>query len=480
MPALKPTSVAGGVAAMSIAAMLARLAGLGTQWTLGFFFSHDDFIQLSFILAIQTLIAGLKDGGTGKYLVQTGNYDGMAYPAMRFTLGVNAFAIILALGIAPYIAKNIEGSEIVSLLLPIFLTIPLQSIASIHQARLRINREFRKIAYIETLSSTIQAVSTVIMAVLSMGVYSIVYGTIAGSVSQFIFYRVSSGGITRATSATANDFKNLFQSCKWIMLSSGAIALALRGDILIVGLSEDTARIAFYTFGTQLVFSTLSLFGSSLQTVILPTFSRLNGNTPELSSKFNEVGTTMARFSIPMLSLAAAFCPTAVHILWNGKWDNAAIVIQFFLLAYCFKMPAAVSGVLMEATGNWQSRFSTLMVESLIMALSAIALINNTISFTAAVAIAATGRAASGIIQILWAASVTTISARHLLISIAAESGSYLLIALSSIVLSQATSTNNLLYTSVVPSIAIAVIFALKNKPSAHRSIFAQKATALI
>ena len=131
-------------------------------------------------------------------------------------------------------------------------------------------------------------------------------------------------------------------------LTALASALTINGDYLAISLLQSKELLGVYFFGYQLSLALVALVTSSLDTVMMPTFSALGGEPSRQTELFMRgirllaVASTFACFG---LALAA---PALIHGLWAGKWDEAIPVVQILSLAMPVRLMIPLCRAMLE------------------------------------------------------------------------------------------------------------------------------------
>jgi O-antigen/teichoic acid export membrane protein len=95
------------------------------------------------------------------------------------------------------------------------------------------------------------------------------------------------------------------------------------------------------------------IFGSGIRSVLLPSFARLNHDRDRQEVAALSSIRIFLFIAIPTCGLAAVVAPGLVHVLWQGKWDGAGIVVLALLLSLPFGLALYIARSLLEARGGW-------------------------------------------------------------------------------------------------------------------------------
>lgn len=351
--------------------MFAKLGSVLSQWVLGLVLYPEDFAILAAVLSFQVFISSLKDGGVGKYLVQTQNYERNAYHASAFALVLNIFALLVAIAIMPLYQKSTGFNELVWLLLPILLLMPIQSAISIYQAKLRIELRFKEIAWVETISQGLQYAIIVILAFAGFGVVSTVLGICFAALFQIIAYKIKTGALISSEQFTLAIFKFYFKKCLWIIIAAIGMGLALRGNIMVLNFHPDKSGVGTYFFGYQTAVAATIIFTASFQVVVVPIMRKLIELPTEIVNLIRDYEYKILKICVPLCVLSSVLAPYLFHHAWGGRWDDAVIVFQAVMLTAPVKLLASIYGLYLEAKGMWARRAAWIFVDGFMLTCSA-------------------------------------------------------------------------------------------------------------
>lgn len=138
------------------------------------------------------------------------------------------------------------------------------------------------------------------------------------------------------------------------MLTALASAITVNGDYLSISLLQSKELLGVYFFGFQLSLALVALVTSSLDTVMMPTFSTLSADTKRQTDMFLRaarllaIGATFACFALVVAS------PAGIHALWGGKWDEAIPVVQLLSLTMPIRLMIPLCRAMLEARGEWR------------------------------------------------------------------------------------------------------------------------------
>lgn len=339
----------------TLGTLTSKSASFGAQLVLGWALEKEDFALYAIAISWSTAAFALRNGGTEKLLVQSGGkYDEYASACFKIGLAFNFFILCTLLLAAPILASYYQSPSLQTLIYIIGLSIPLNTVSMIFQARLSSELRFGELARLTIWSAVLRHGSMALFAVMGFGAMSFVLPLLLITAFEALGGWYLIGRWPPYRKLTFPLIRHILSNTRWIMLTTFAGMLVLNGDYWAISLFKSKETLGVYYFGFQLTFSLAVLFGNGVEAVMMPTFSRLSSDTYRQTAAFHRAvrlvvfGATLVSFS---LVLGA---PALLHFLWAGKWDGAIVVVQLLGLSLPIKMAMPLGRSLMEGRGEWR------------------------------------------------------------------------------------------------------------------------------
>ncbi len=330
-------------------------ASLIAQLVLGWLLSKEDFALYAIAISWSTIVMALRNGGTQRLLIQKGtHYADLAVMYLKFALlfNVGGFAILMAA--APVLSGLYDSHALQVMVWILGLSLPLSTAAMMFQAKLSADLEFAKVSRLIILSSLARHGSMIVFAWLGLGPLSFVLPLCVVALVETALGWYWAKCWPPSRSLTWPAIRGIFQDSRWVMLTALASALTINGDYLAISLLQSKELLGVYFFGYQLSLALVALVTSSLDTVMMPTFSALGGDPlrqTELFMRGTRLLAVASTFACFGLALAA---PALIHGLWVGKWDEAIPVVQILSLAMPVRLMIPLCRAMLEARGDWR------------------------------------------------------------------------------------------------------------------------------
>ncbi len=358
--------VTSGMLWTTFGTLASKFASLGAQLVLGWVLSKEDFALYAIAISWSTIILALRNGGTQRLLIQQGSrYEECATVFFKIALLFNGFGFLVLALVAPGLSSLYDSPELTRMLWIIALSLPLNTVAMVFQAKLSSDLNFRKYTQLNIWSAILRHGSMVGFALMGLGPLSFVLPLIIISLFETMggWYLVGTWPPNRPL--TWQGLSVVLRDSRWIMLTTLAGILAINGDYLAISLLQSKEILGVYYFGFQLTFSMAILFTNGVEAIMMPTFSHLEHDQERQKIAFFQavrvltLGATLTCFAL--VPAAAAF----VHTLWGGKWDNAIPVVQLLALSLPIKMVMPLCRSLMEGRGEWRLVSTLLLADGI-------------------------------------------------------------------------------------------------------------------
>ncbi|MBV1929199.1 MAG: oligosaccharide flippase family protein [Gammaproteobacteria bacterium] len=334
-----------------------------TQLVLGWLLVPNDFGLYAIAVSVGIFVGMMRNGGVEQVLIQKGkDFSEILPTAASYSLSFNILAMLAFLAIAPTVSNIYDDSRLLNMLIIMSLVLPAGTPAVLYRAKLSIDRRYKELALLKTTSASIRQIMVLVFALNGYGVYSFVLPMIIEVLIEVII-----GYYYTRISVTPLRFdlavvKNLFLSCKWMMLASVMLGLATTGDFFLLGLFISKEQLGIYFFGLQLVVAVSTVFSTAIQGVMLPALMPVVNDPKKFTESYTQALSKIFFISMPLAVVLSASSQPIIHWAWNGKWDEAINISQIMFLGMPFWLMVFLSRSSLEALGLWKKRLAYLGV----------------------------------------------------------------------------------------------------------------------
>lgn len=349
------SSVMRGVTWLFLASLIAKIMGIATLYVTGLLLSKQDFALYAIAIAWGEILGFLRNGGMHKILIQRGRSFKWLFPdVLTLSWGINVFWLLVLVAAAPFIAESYGAPEVLALLLVIALSIPAWTIGTLLQSKLAIDRRFGVLSTMSVYSALVRNGGIIALAFLGFGPMSFAIPLVAAALFETLYLYFKTGVSCRPKMPRLRMVRPLVRDSAWIMFGMLAMALAVNGDYMVIGILEEKEILGVYFFGFQLTVAIFTMITRSLWAVLTPSFASMNTDRSRQEYAFLRA-LEMSALMIFFISLAmTAVAEPLVHWVWSGKWDEAAPVIQIIAATAIPRVVSPLCRSLLEARGLWR------------------------------------------------------------------------------------------------------------------------------
>jgi O-antigen/teichoic acid export membrane protein len=180
-------------------------------------------------------------------------------------------------------------------------------------------------------SSVIAGSVSVVMAISGMGVWSLVFGTLASSFVQMILY----WKLSEWTPELAFNFlilRQMITFSRWVFLEAILVWLINWFDSVAIGHYLGVKDLGIYRVGSTLIAFAANIIFNPIVPVAFTLFSRLQSDPSELKKVYIKLNKIIASAAIPFgIGIFLLAKPIALVVL-GEKWTGAEIVIAFMAI----------------------------------------------------------------------------------------------------------------------------------------------------
>lgn len=340
----------GNAAKWNIAAeIIAKLIAPITTIVLARILAPEIFGIVASITAITSLADLLTDAGFNAYIVQH-QFDSIE--DQNRTVNVcfwSNFAISVVLYFVIFFfrydfSKLVEASGYETALAIAALVIPLTSMSSISMAVMQKKLAFKKLGIIKIICKVIPFLTTIPLALLGFGCWSLIIGTLVGEVASFLLCFIF-GDYRPRFQYKFKIFREIFSFTSWAYLESILEWLLKNGVILFLGAIYGAYYLGLFKNGTtiilQIITAVYALYGNVYKSAI--------AKYQNDDKKFKEIFLTFQRYttliSIPLAVGVFLYRDFVTFVLLGEEYAEVSLLIGLW----------GLTGSLSIAFGNFYS-----------------------------------------------------------------------------------------------------------------------------
>jgi O-antigen/teichoic acid export membrane protein len=286
-----------------------------------------DFGLMAVAMVAIDVLLSITDFGMIPALVQQKDVQSSHYNA-AWTIGlVRALAISLIVFVtAPLIVVVVDEPQVLEIMRVLALLPTIDALASIGLAGLMRNLAFRDLAILDIARTLLNTVISILLAS-TMGVWALVAGSIAGSMTFTVASYLLAPYRPRLT-FDRQDVGPLIHYGRWIFLTS---LVAVSGSAvlrIVVSRQLGAAELGLYFLAAKLAFLPTEVAIEVIGGVAFPIYARLQTRMEQAVYIFRTNLVSLAVLLIPIFSLIIVLAPGLVQYILGPSWQGADQLIQ--------------------------------------------------------------------------------------------------------------------------------------------------------
>lgn len=339
----------------------------------------DEFGILAIILVTISLSKVFSDLGMANYIVHRQVNSEVLNSTLFWLCAFSSFILFSLLYLSANALSDLYESEEVAeplkiaalSLIPIGLTAQLQA---------QLTRELRLdlLAKIEILTRILATVTTIALAYMEFGVYSVVLGTLLYNTVRSIFIWGCSGKECRPSFQFSYVEAKLAWSFGVYQIGSQLINQIRQNiDVLFLGFYLSTSGLGYYSLAKQLISKPTDLILPVARKVTMPLFAKIQGSKIEITKLLERANDLIAILLIFPYCLLMFYKESIVDLFYGMGYSDVYIYITPLAIFWVLRsIGGAFAGPLMQALGKTKIDFYwnlfTLIGLSIICALTSI------------------------------------------------------------------------------------------------------------
>lgn len=275
-------------------------------------------------------------------------------------------AAIIALT-APAMAAFYVEPRLVSLIRVVACVFVIQGFTNTHVILLRREMDFKRVALFEIVSSVLELIVVVTLAV----VYRNVWALIAGEVLRMACRVTVSFVIVRDRSRLSFDRKLLTELFRYGKFITGATALTFLGgslDNAVVGKALDMAQLGFYVMAYGLASMPTTNIAPLITKVMFPAFSKLQGDMPALRRAYSKLVRVVATLTLPSAAGIFVLATPITAVVYGQRWLPMVGALHVLCVFGMLQAFASAARPVFDGIGNPQVNFYLLLLRATLIA----------------------------------------------------------------------------------------------------------------
>ncbi|MFO7683991.1 MAG: oligosaccharide flippase family protein [Chloroflexota bacterium] len=293
--------------------------------------SPADFGLMAVAMVAIDVLISVTNFGMVPALVQQKEAQTSHYHAAWSVGLLRAMAISLVVFFgAPVIAVIVGEPEVVDLVRVLAFLPTIDALASIGLVELMRTLAFRQLAIVDLAKTLLSTVIAIALAP-SWGVWALVAGSLAGSLTYTIFSYVLAPYRPRLT-LNWGKMRPLMHYGRWIFITSLVAVAGSAALRVVVSRQLGAVELGLYFLAARLAFLPTEVASDVMGAVTFPLYARLQNETEQVAQLFRANLLTLSALLVPIFTLIAVLAPAMVTHVLGERWEGTEQIIQLLAI----------------------------------------------------------------------------------------------------------------------------------------------------
>jgi PST family polysaccharide transporter len=305
----------------------------------------SDFGVMGIVVMFTGLSSRMVSFGFGMAVIQRPVVTPEHLAGLFILTGITNGAVCLALiALSPYIGAYFNSPIVGPVLAVMSVNFLLRIFGACPSTLLRRVLNTKAIATASIMDYSVKLSLTAILALKGFGVWSLVYGEIAGGIADKICLIYASGW-RPSLRTTKSAIQDLLKFGITVSLRDTLVHLSNNIDNFIVGKWLGVASLGFYEKAYKLMDLPVKELSGRTSSILFPAFSQIHQDGGRLRAAFRKTVMTFSAAGDPLFGTLIVLGPQIIAVLYGPKWT--ATILPFQIL--CLAGPARIFTVLGSA-----------------------------------------------------------------------------------------------------------------------------------
>ncbi len=265
--------------------------------------------------------------------------------------GAVVFCVICAA--APLVVRFYHEPRLQNLLYLTALIFLITPLGQQFQILLQKELKFAGLAKTGIASASANSIVAVILACLGFGVYSLIWGQLAGAAAKVVLlFKIGGGDWKPRFHYSRHDIKGYASFGLYQMGERTINYFNANLDYLLIGSLLGAKALGYYTLAYNLIIRPTAMINPVITTVAFPVFAKMQSDQEGLKSGYMKVMQLLSFFNFPLMAGLAVVAPLAVPVIFGDQWLPSVLLIQILAVVGLLRSTGNPIGALVLAKGR--------------------------------------------------------------------------------------------------------------------------------
>jgi len=341
-----------GVVWVLVALLAGRLVSVAGLAVLARWLAPADFGLLAFALVYITYVETVGDLGAGMAVIYwPSRRREAAQVAFALNMGTGLLWLALTLALAPAVAAFFGNPSGTAILRALAWTFPLKALGNTHDALCQKDLRFKARVVPELALGVAKAAVSVALAAAGLGVWSLVWGQLAGTALwTAILWRVVEWrprwwwpeGLLRP----------MLSYGRGIVAVNVLAAVVHHADLVVVGRMLGPTALGLYHVASKVPEMTITMVMWAVSRVLFPSLARARTEGRGAAETYLTALRYSSLLTVPAAVALALLAEPIVLVLFGPQWTAAAPVLRALAVAAGLRSMGTQAGDVLKAAGR--------------------------------------------------------------------------------------------------------------------------------
>jgi len=339
---LKSRTLSGGVLTLALQ-VFKFVARFGSIAVLARLLTPADFGLVAMVTVVTGFLDTFAEGGLSVATIQREKITHAQVSTMFwYNLTISAALAVIAIVLAPVLAWTSSEPRLIPVMIVLGCAIIFNGLAFQHQALLRRNMLYGRLAIVDAVSLLIGITSAITMAWWGCGYWALVGMTTITSVSYAILIFLVTGWIPGGFHSD-NDVREMLHFGVHYSGSACLAQVSQRADNVLIAYFCGVVPLALYDRSFQMMMMPIRQIDFLASSVLIPTFCRLAPSPDSLRRAILRSHALLCLSMLPPLAALVVYSDVAVAIVLGDRWSDAVPIFRLMSGAAVFMCAAKAS-----------------------------------------------------------------------------------------------------------------------------------------
>lgn len=330
-----------------------RLVSLGAVALLARWLAPTEFGLLAFALVYIAYVETIADLGATAALIYSPAHTRDQLARVTFLISVAMSIVWLAISwiLAPQLAAFFHQEAATPILRALAWALPLRAFGATHDALAQKALRFRARVVPELGLSVVKAAVAVPLAAAGLGVWSLVWGHLAGAATWTLLAWTIVPWRPRWPSSR-EPLRPLLAYGRGIVGVNMLAAVLHHADFVVVGRMLGASALGFYQMASRLPEMTLILLVHVTGKVLFPAFAIARAEERPVGRVYLSVLRLLAIIVLPAAAVLVFLADPLVIVIFGPRWEPAIPILRALAIYAAFRALGSHGGDVLKALGR--------------------------------------------------------------------------------------------------------------------------------